>query len=585
MTSAWVAFCILLLLAVVAVATMRKHWYLGLFLGLFAISVPISAATGISLFSLFTISVLVAVMAWAITVDWGQFALLFGTLALFLVVKLIEPDIHPVIQLFFWIFWIAGLIWAMASNPSRGFTVALGVFGIAFLLVMINIPLAMSSSRDQSVEAAQFLTVQRDENGPVQNLAFVSNTKTTSPDNPVVGEETVNTTNLQPSVDDGKGPVTSWTNLVERVNALPKDKKQAYIEAINQRSKQLGSWEQVEQYAALEKNGKLGDTRVILVLNSNLSDQQVRNEVRPYIGDAADKLLIVRAHGALINTRGVDSGQIEDFADNRSQVRVILAVPVKQKSGGYVADKEGKGVERGYGILTECTNPSTGIVQNPNPKPYIPTPSTSKTPTKQTSTPPSKTPPPSSPPTTTPPTSGPPTSTPPTSNPPTSTPPTTPPTSTPPTSTPPTSTPPTTPPTSTPPTSTPPTSNPPTSTPPTSKGPVIVPTGKPTVNPPPAEDKETVKPTYTQPADPTTRPGDEVTDVPAPGATKEPTRNVPTKDPTVAPEPTDPGTGDVDPDLVSMTTSTGGSSSLALLAAFGLVLYALFSRRPMKRRK
>lgn len=482
-------------------------------------------------------------------------AVIFGSLAVFVVLNAFTMiGFWP--SLTFWVLWgSAALVY-----PIRAATKGVDSFGAVIGLISTGLVVAIlaamgffgwfgANGPEAPAKGQEVISVDRG-NGQTQTLPHVGDKPDATADKPLAGADAVNDTTAPPTLKDGKGPVTSWTNLVERVEALPKDQRDAYIKAINARSKFLGTWEDVKRYAALEKEQKGLDTRVILILNSDVTDQQARDALRKKMGDVVDHLPIVRASGDLINTRGVETGKIEDFGDGRSQIRVILTVPLwDAKEKKYVANLEA--AKKGTGILVECTNPATGIV----PKPHV-----IIVPPKKTPPPPGKTPPATTH------TTPPPTST--TTPPPTST--TTPP---PTTTTPPPPTETTTPPptTTTPP---PPTTTPPPEETPT-KGPVPHESGKPTVGPPSGQ-PESSAPVESHPADPTTKPGDEVTSVPAPGATQEPSSD-PKPDPVGTQAPTD-GTTIPDPDATTSPAITPtamevqqGNGSIAVAALLGAI--------------
>jgi hypothetical protein len=500
-----------------------------------------------------------AIIAWFLIIGLGalsiaafarryaQFGVFFGGTA---IIAATATLVHfgALTVLVLCILWTVALVATVLLKANADFWVTLGVLILsAFLLLLTPLGNATSSPGDSTkAQAIEVATAD----GKSRQLDYVTNDAS----KPVSGKD-VNTATTPPSLDDGKGPVHSWTELVQRVNGLPKAKHDAYVAAINSRSQYLGTWDDVQQYAALEKKDKNLDTRVIIVLNSDVTDKQARDAVRSDVGDATDKLPIVRISGALVNTRGVDAGKIEDFADGRAQIRVILTTPVVKKddTGGTKVAADTDAASKGTGVLTECTNPSTGIVHHPKPIP-VPPKKTHKPPTS-TKTPPVTTPPSSTPPTSTPPTTTPPTTTPPT---------TTPPTTTPPTTTPPTTKPPTCPPGQT-------------GTPPNcleTKGPVPYPSDKPSDNktqgPP-----ETKAPVETHPADPTDKPGDEVTDVPAPGATQGPTHEVTQPPATGAPTDDDKGTGIPEP----KESSTPAASMALFPFGGGLLAWGLRRRR------
>ena len=497
--------------------------------------------------------------------------------------------------LLFWLAWTIAVVAAVILRFGGGIAAASTAFFVGLVACFAGVlsPVNATASARMALppsSSSQTVLPVTTPDGQTIAPAFVDNTAQpeVSPEAPTAGKATI--TPDTPVSLNCPQTLSSLNDLVACVNKQPNDKKQAYIAFFDANKGALGtSWQDVVNLAKREK-----ETRVIVVANSGVSEQKARELARPVAGTAASTLPVVYVDGAILNTRGgIGQERIETYADNRSQVRVMLGTNATTQRNVAMA-------KAGRGVLTECTNVATGLVPKPKPvrvpkdKPEQPrisqpvptsTPSTfTRTPSpsnppSSTTLPPSSTTPPE---TTTPP---PTTSTPPPS---TSTPPTT---STPPptTSTPPppttTSTPPTTtkPPTSTPPPPT--TSTPPPSTstpPPTTSTPVCpwnpeLPPGHPeclkpkdptdgpepppshTLAPAPTDPPESTPPVETNPAQPTEEPGDPApSTVTAPSAT--PTATVrPTH--TQDPSPSETATGDVDPDGQTSTTSQADSPS------------------------
>lgn len=481
-----------------------------------------------------------------------QAAILAVSMALWL--WLVSDSVHLVLSLAFCAAWCVALC---VMVKVRKLYVEYAVSVVALIVVILAIVLtSVGSASDNSHTHADAVTPT--------TLPYKGNTGGTSSSSPAFGDEASNTTDLRPSLDDGEGPVASWRELVARVNAQPAGIRQAYIEAINARSASFGTWSDVLRYAEIEEETGV-DTRVILALNTDVTEQLIRHIVREVVGgQAAGRLPIVYTTGELINTRGVDVEKIKDFRDGRSQVRVILTVPTASTTTVKLVANIAA-ARQGRGILVECRNPSTGIVRKPTPHPTgsITTQTTTSPSPSVTRTTPSNTPPVTPPKTTSPtptpsmtPTTAPPTTAPPTTHP-----------------TPPVTTSPTPSPT---PSATSPSPTPPATTP--TKGPVPYPTEKPSDGPPPGS-TESTPPVESHPADPTTRPGDEATE-PAPGATQATRSPAPSREPSVAPHPTTPGTGDVDPDAAASSTSGQQASSVLARVAVALgVLWVLVSSR------
>jgi hypothetical protein len=244
-----------------------------------------------------------------------------------------------------------------------------------------------------------------------------------SPSNPLVGND--NDGAQYPKV---LSEVTSWTVLVALVDA-PGNSYQWYRDCF---SSQTGhAWAEAQNAAKLEKEG--WNLQVTLVSNASVATIDEKLNAR---GEKRDEDIV--SVSGFENTRGVDANHCEPFQDSRSQARLALTLPGKDKTTA------GEPV-----VLEHCGNVLPKPKSPPPPASTVPQPppTTTKAPTTTVKPP---TTPPTTPPTvppTTPPTVPP--TTPPTTPPtvPPTTPPTTPPT-VPPTTRP--TVPPTVPPTTTP---------------------------------------------------------------------------------------------------------------------------------------
>jgi len=293
-----------------------------------------------------------------------------------------------------------------------------GVFAIGLcimffgLIVTLAVALFTKKSRRNSIVAAALAGLLAV--GTILVLPSLTTTSRALSETPIVsgapgaailaGSQAV-TADAPVTIECSSESLRSWSELVTCVNELPQSDADAYKSYMN-RAPELSSWNEVLQYADLEK--KTGaDLRVITIFNANMSDAEARNAVRQDIGASADALPIVNAgSGSLVNTRGVTTGSFEEFRDNRSQVRVMLVPPMETKTTASFTLTAGSKpmadisyAQKGVGVLTECKNPSRGIVV------HVPaTPDTTQTPPVSHNPPSSTTPPDHNPPPVVPPT-------------------------------------------------------------------------------------------------------------------------------------------------------------------------------------
>lgn len=290
----------------------------------------------------------------------------------------------------FWFAWVIALAAAVILRYRGGFAAVTTAFAVGLIACLTGI----FSPANVATASQSVLPVQV--GSQTITPALVDNTSQSgiSSESPAAGEATI-TENIPVSLACPE-TLSSLGDLVACVDKQPSDKKQAYITYFDAHKGALGaSWQDVVNLAKLEK-----ETRVIVVANSNVSEQKARELARPVAGAAASTLPVVYVDGAILNTRGgVGQEQLETYADNRSQVRVLLTTSADPQRNVAMA-------KAGRGVLTECTNVATGIVPKPKPirvpkpekpRPPQPTPSTptSATPTPTPTTPtPTSTPPP-----------------------------------------------------------------------------------------------------------------------------------------------------------------------------------------------
>ncbi|MGV9001543.1 MAG: hypothetical protein ACOH18_01130 [Candidatus Saccharimonadaceae bacterium] len=156
----------------------------------------------------------------------------------------------------------------------------------------------------------------------------------------------------------------SWAGLVDRVGI-----QQNYIDGLNARVANTGfAWDGVQKFASVNKivNGKIQGVNAlaIQVFNKpNLTDEQVRDQVRKYItpeveeiiGLTVNELPLQRINNGFTNTRNAgtaDNLQMQDYFDPESMIRVSL-MPFKFNEKGEVVALDGS---RGAGIFIDCGN-------------------------------------------------------------------------------------------------------------------------------------------------------------------------------------------------------------------------------------
>ena len=216
---------------------------------------------------------------------------------------------------------------------------------------------------------------------------------------PIFGDST-NSPLAPPVVPNDKrcGTLVSWKSLDDCMG----DEKW-YTDGVDRLASETGfDWDHVEWMAEHERN-VVSDTRIIEVININVSDDQARDHVRDLVKDdkAVDKMSIVR-HGCIMNTRGMEKDQLNEFSDCTPMVRVSLGVfqwDDKEKRAEFAPNS---------GVFVDCYNLWwLGRVEEKPAPPAPPSGTGTPPPPTRTTTPPTRT-------TTTPPTRTTTTTTPPT---------------------------------------------------------------------------------------------------------------------------------------------------------------------------
>ena len=280
-------------------------------------------------------------------------------------------DIQTWMSWLFWVSWVvAGVVCVMTKASAQQSAAVISMSSLLLFNIVLIVFAPAAMTRYDEMSQVQVIAL-RNATGTVQKYQLVVNKGAVNVQNPVVGTDANRNPATPPSVKDDKGAIRSWQDLESRVNALPEPIRSNYIKSWNAlNNATVGQWDMVPIYVKaerflLDKFGVKSDLRVILVINTSKSDEQVRDALRPKLStdDAANWLPIapiVRLDGALLNTRGVELGLLEEFADWQSQIRVLLTTPTE--SGPNI-----EAAKLGFGVLTECLNVGAGMVAKPVP--------------------------------------------------------------------------------------------------------------------------------------------------------------------------------------------------------------------------
>jgi hypothetical protein len=302
-----------------------------------------------------------------------QFSLILFMAGLFLIWDFFMP-VPDWVSALFWLLLVAALVVALLVAFSIAWMAAVAVASIGTLLLLVS-GIFTATPRSSDTEAAQpapTATIQvKDDNGDTKVLEFHGN----KDEKVLAAHETVNDTFATASLKGDKTPVTSWTDLWNRVHAQSDQAKTEYIAAFNERAKILGiTWERVPLLVDAEKRGF--DSRVIQSVNLTMTDEQIRLLAKEVAGDLAKTLPIVRIEGATVTTNGGTGSAlvIQDWADNRPGTHVSLTVPADlAKPEANLAH-----AANFIGVDTTCTNIGRGVIKQPQdylPKKSKPSPS------------------------------------------------------------------------------------------------------------------------------------------------------------------------------------------------------------------
>lgn len=173
-------------------------------------------------------------------------------------------------------------------------------------------------------------------------------------DEPVVFDST--TDPMTPALLDGslkyQNQTHSWADLVKRVG-----NQSGYIDGVNARAGFTGfNWSDVLKFAAVDKTDTDVEARIIQVFNlPDISNADVREQVRPYMGDLADTLQIMHINSKFVNTINVGTKQnlkMGDYVDGQKMIRVSL-MPIIFDANGTPIQLD---ASKGAGIFIDCGN-------------------------------------------------------------------------------------------------------------------------------------------------------------------------------------------------------------------------------------
>lgn len=194
----------------------------------------------------------------------------------------------------------------------------------------------------------------------------------------------------------------NWCHLTA---LLPKDEYGWYWEGA-QRTAGV-SFAQAEQYCEMQKRQPLDFRAIIVVGGYNITDDEARelatrDGIKGVYHTDGTVLPVIR-YNSIINTRGLENHEMNEFVDSRSMVRVSLMAPIIDDKGtADTSDDVATGLSPERGIFDDCTNAwrlpvKTYPVGKPelavyNIKPAGNVPPTSTAPPPATTIPPATTP-------------------------------------------------------------------------------------------------------------------------------------------------------------------------------------------------
>lgn len=165
--------------------------------------------------------------------------------------------------------------------------------------------------------------------------------------------DTTSDTDTPPSLPKGICAILKdWQSLVDCVED---NQFNWYIDAVNERETKTGfDWSDIKRWAvAKTAKGNAPEVRVIRVYGNSVSNTEARKRAVELIGNAGNRLQIVRQPDCFANTRGLELGVMEDFVycpPGSREVRVSLT-PLRIKKGKVIGL-----LETGSGVFVDCQN-------------------------------------------------------------------------------------------------------------------------------------------------------------------------------------------------------------------------------------
>jgi hypothetical protein len=396
---AWIFATVLALIALAFIANRRYFigWALHAIAGLVLINHYMDVNWSL-VSTLIFIGLLVVIGVWAFSLRLPQFGLLAFMPVLYLTLQMQGADLHPVVQIFFWVFWVVGLISASIHSFPRGNATAWCVFVAAVLMICLN-GLIASSNGEQFNPSVATNNIGG-EQAWVAASQGTGTTPTTCPDtifqewDPNTGFRLVST-----GLRSNDGEVT-----VEDAQPRQWEKIGTDARYLASTAWSLGLRDDPNKVAPLMTADKSCLSKEGITLRELVSQKWA----------TATSTEIAEAPANGTNT-GSNNGTFVVAAD--SGIEGDRTALVRKYSGATTVDL----IRCGNHVLPgKPNNVPPGRTDNPPPK----SPPTTQSPPATTppATPPASTPPPTTaPPTTMPPTSQPPTTAPPTTQPPTET--------------------------------------------------------------------------------------------------------------------------------------------------------------------
>jgi len=170
--------------------------------------------------------------------------------------------------------------------------------------------------------------------GPGVSSPVPASVVTDTPEAPAVVNDDVRHTGL----------LTDWCDLRERVQRFGMD---WYKEAFQVNGHFRFSWEDTETWCNRQRRNNLDARAIVIVGANNVSDERARSIAREDGVEHPERLPVLR-YTEVINTRGLERHELNEFVDGRSMVRVTL-LPLVRTSEGLQLDPT-------EGVFADCFN-------------------------------------------------------------------------------------------------------------------------------------------------------------------------------------------------------------------------------------